>query len=211
MSRDLGVCPPADDLERLLAEQLIGVERETVESHVESCTTCQGRLERLSGEPARAARNSAAEPWPEPSAEFLRRLRESPPRADSGGLTPTSYVDDAPPWFERGRIAQYEVLEKLGKGGMGTVYKARHVELGKVVALKVLPDDQLDEVRVGRFKNEVRAIGRLDHPHIVGAHDAGEIGGVHYLVMDFVDGEDCERVLQRHGRLSVGDACEAIR
>jgi serine/threonine protein kinase len=210
MSRDLGLCPPADDLERLLAEQLSGPERETVESHVESCTTCQDRLERLSGEPARPVGNSALAAGPEPRAEFLRRLRETPPRADTSDLPASNHRHDLPSWFERGRIAQYEVLEKLGKGGMGTVYKARHVELGKVVALKVLPDDQMDEVRVGRFKNEVRAIGRLDHPHIVAAHDAGEVGGVHYLVMDFVDGEDFERVLQRHGQLSVADAYEAI-
>ncbi|HKB06343.1 MAG TPA: serine/threonine-protein kinase, partial [Gemmataceae bacterium] len=109
------------------------------------------------------------------------------------------------------RVGQYEVLEKLGSGGMGAVYKARHVELGKVVALKVLPADQVDEVRVGRFKNEVRAIGRLDHPHIVAARDAGEFSGVHYLVMDLVDGEDLGRVVERHGRLPIPDACEAIR
>jgi hypothetical protein len=94
---------------------------------------------------------------------------------------------------------------------MGTVFKARHAELGKVVALKVLPAGAMDEVRVARFRNEIRAIGRLDHPNIVAAHDAGEVGGVHFLVMDFVEGLDLARVLERHGRLSVPDACEAVR
>jgi hypothetical protein len=93
---------------------------------------------------------------------------------------------------------------------MGDVFKARHAELGKVVALKVLPAGQMDEVRVARFKNEIRAIGRLDHPNIVAAHDAGELGGVHFLVMDFVEGLDLARVLERQGRLSVPDACEAV-
>ena len=94
---------------------------------------------------------------------------------------------------------------------MGAVYKARHVELGKVVALKVLPAGDRSEVSLARFKNEMRAIGRLDHPHIVAAHDAGDIDGVHYLAMDLVDGVDLARLVKHHGPLSVADACEAIR
>jgi len=214
MSRDLGPCPPADDLERLLTEQLGASLRESVETHVESCSSCQDRLERLSVKPARTVKIavSGIGSGPEPSAEFLRRLRGTPPSWPNGkSPSITDSLDRLPRWFEHGRIGQYEILEKLGKGGMGTVYKARHAELGKIVALKVLPADQMDEVRIGRFKNEVRAIGQLDHPHIVAAHDAGETGGVHYLVMDFADGEDLGRVVDRYGRLSVADACAAIR
>jgi CHAT domain-containing protein/serine/threonine protein kinase len=212
MSPDVRLCPPVDDLERLLAEQLSGHERDTLESHIELCSTCQARLEQLSSQPPRTAavREHSASDDAEPRAEFLRRLYETPPASPSGP-SPTEVGDEIPMWFERGRIGQYEVLEKLGKGGMGTVYKARHVELGKIVAIKVLKAAQLDEVRIGRFKNEIRSIGRLNHPHIVAAHDAGEIGGVHYLVMDFVDGDDLGRVVERHGRLSVADACEAVR
>jgi serine/threonine protein kinase len=211
MSRDLGPCPPADDLERLLTEQLSAAERETVEMHVENCTTCQQRLDRMSETPARTARQQApnAGQWPEPSAEFLRRLRETPPPSTSGSSASNS-LDISAAW-RGGRVGQYDILEKLGKGGMGTVYKARHVELGKIVALKVLPTRDLDEIRVERFKNEVRAIGRLDHPHIVAAHDAGQASGVHFLVMELVDGEDLGRVVDRHGRLAVADACEVIR
>jgi hypothetical protein len=113
-------------------------------------------------------------------------------------------------WFEDGCLGRYEILGKLGAGGMGAVFKARHAELGKVVALKVLPAGQSDEVRVARFRNEVRAIGRLNHPNIVAAHDAGEIRGVHFLVMDFVEGMDLARLLDRRGRLSLSDACDAV-
>lgn len=213
MSGELGPCPSADDLERLLAEQLSGPERETIETHVEQCTTCQERLEWLSGEAEHpvTARVSAAVMELEPRADFLRRLRETPPQPTKGGPPITGRLGEVPLGSEFERIGQYEVLEKLAKGGMGAVYKARHVELGKVVALKLLTADHMDEVRISRFKNEVRAIGRLDHPHIVAAHDAGEVNGIHYLVMDFVDGEDLGRVVERHQRLSVPNACEAVR
>ena len=94
---------------------------------------------------------------------------------------------------------------------MGVVYKARHLDLGKVVALKVLPGGGAGEVHVARFRQEMRAIGRLAHPHIVAAHDAGEADGVHYLAMELVDGADLGRLARAHGRLGVADACAAIR
>src|SRR5262249_7315296 len=146
-----------------------------------------------------------------------------PPRAVvHGSGAPSSPGTGGPPprpagpataaaWLEQGRLGQYEILGRLARGGMGAVYKARHTELGKVVALKVLPVDQMDEVLVARFKNETRAMGRLAHPNVVAAHDAGESRGVHFLVMDFIDGVDLARVLEAVGRLSVPDACEAVR
>jgi serine/threonine protein kinase len=137
--------------------------------------------------------------------ETLASKTANEPSASATGKTPPGLG------FEHGRLGQYEILGKLGKGGMGTVFKARHTELGKLVALKVLPPDQMDEVLVARFKNEVRAIGCLDHPNVVTAYDAGEVRGVHYLVMHLVDGVDLARILQDQGRLSVPDACEVVR
>src|SRR4051812_17497470 len=202
-------CPSAGELERLLAEDLRGPERDGVESHVEACDSCQERLARLSEPSFRsAAPDGGAGSDPEPDENFLRRLRE---------LSPRTVTHDGPPAgpdatrFPGGRLGRYEVLEKLATGGMGAVYRARHVELGKVVALKVLPAADLSEVSLARFKNEMRAIGRLHHPHIVTAHDAGDVDGVHYLAMELVDGVDLARLVGRHGRLPVPDACEAVR
>jgi hypothetical protein len=227
MGADPSTCPSARTLERLLAEQLTGAERDSVETHVELCAPCQGQLESLVATALRQMAPDAPRPTesgPEPGENFLSRLKElAPPRADrsrTAPVPPPSAVGSQPslseptwvgPWLENGRLGQYEVLGKLGKGGMGAVFKARHTELGKLVALKVLPAEHMDEVGIARFKNEVRAIGKLDHPNIVVAHDAGESRGAHFLVMEFVDGMDLARVVARHGRLTTAEACEAVR
>ena len=109
-------------------------------------------------------------------------------------------------------MGDYELLKKLGQGGMGTVYQAQHVRLKRVVALKVLPANRLgNPAAITRFEREVEAVGRLDHPHIVRALDAREVDGIRFLVMEHVDGLDLAEVVARCGPLSVADACEAAR
>ncbi len=111
-----------------------------------------------------------------------------------------------------GEFGQYRLLAKLGEGGMGTVYKALHTRLEKVVALKMLPADRMkDESALARFNREMKAVGRLNHPNIVAAHDAGEIEGTHYLVMELVEGIDLSTLAGRLGQLDVPEACEIIR
>jgi len=110
------------------------------------------------------------------------------------------------------QIGDYELLEKIGRGGMGEVFKARHLHLRKIRALKVLPHHFLnDEQALARFRREVENCGRLEHPNIVQAHDAGEDNGVPFLVMEFVDGCNLDELVENSGRLSVGAACEVIR
>src|SRR5687768_2139258 len=84
---------------------------------------------------------------------------------------------------------RYQVLGLLGTGGMGAVYKARHRLMDRVVALKVIhPDLSGRPEIVSRFRREVWAAARLAHPNIVTAHDAGQAGATHFLVMEFVEG-----------------------
>jgi eukaryotic-like serine/threonine-protein kinase len=110
------------------------------------------------------------------------------------------------------RLGPYEVKERIGGGGMGTVYRAFHVKLKKWVALKVVRSDWLGDAQtVIRFQREMEAVGRLDHPNIVRATDAGEEGGVHYLVMEWVDGTDLANLVWFCGPLPVADACALIR
>ena len=114
--------------------------------------------------------------------------------------------------LELGTLGEYELLERLGQGGMGTVYKALHTKLDRVVALKVIASHRMHERQaVARFEREMKAIGRLDHPAIVHAMDAREIDGVPVLVMEYVDGMDLGRLVRRHGPIAMADACELIR
>jgi serine/threonine protein kinase len=114
------------------------------------------------------------------------------------------------------RLGDYELLEEIGHGGMGVVYKARQVYLNQTVALKILPHRYLDDVQaVSRFRREMQSIGGLNHPNIVRAYNAGEAGGVHFLVMEFVDGINLQQFVNLDfppgGPLGIGAACEVIR
>jgi hypothetical protein len=113
---------------------------------------------------------------------------------------------------------QLEILELLGHGGMGVVYKARQVRLDRLVALKILPPELgRDPAFAERFAREARALAKLTHPRIVGVHDFGESGGLFYLLMEFVDGVNLRGLLRR-GRLTPEEAlrivpqvCEALQ
>lgn len=101
-------------------------------------------------------------------------------------------------------FTRYELLEEIGSGGMGAVYKARQKFVGRLVAFKVLPPAlRNDAEALQRFEREAAALGRLKHPNVVGVFDAGVEGGFPYLAMEFVEGKNLRQVLQEHGRLSV--------
>lgn len=109
-------------------------------------------------------------------------------------------------------LDDYRLEAKLGEGGMGVVFRALHIRLEKHVALKILPS-HLTRVPslVERFQREMKAVGRLDHPNIVRAMDAGEVNGTHYLVMEYVDGTDLSRLVKAHGPSTVIETCEIVR
>ena len=109
-------------------------------------------------------------------------------------------------------LGAYEVLAKLGEGGMGEVYRAHDSRLGRDVALKVLPGGLAsDAARIDRFRREARAVAALTHPNIVTIYSVEEAGGVHFLTMELVDGETLERQLFSTGislvrLLDIGEA-----
>ncbi len=109
-------------------------------------------------------------------------------------------------------LGPYVLLDRLGTGGSGQVFKARHRKLNRIVALKTLrPDVLRDPEAVQRFYREIQVAGQLSHPNVVHAHEAGQIGNLMVLVMEYVDGSNLEQLVDRTGPLSVGLACECIR
>jgi serine/threonine protein kinase/Leucine-rich repeat (LRR) protein len=115
----------------------------------------------------------------------------------------------------RGRelwLGSYLLLERLGEGGMGTVFKARHQLMKRLVAIKLIRKDRLaDAEAVLRFYREIRAAAQLAHPNIVMAHDAAQVGDTHLLVMEYVEGTDLARLVKKGGPLPVARACQYVR
>ena len=109
------------------------------------------------------------------------------------------------------RFDRLKILDKIGAGGMGTVFLCEHLGLRKKVAVKVLPPDQAgDEGVRERFFREARAAAALDHPNIVRVHDMASSGGVHYIVMEYVEGQDLQSILNKYGAMPYGRACNYI-
>jgi WD40 repeat protein/serine/threonine protein kinase len=109
-------------------------------------------------------------------------------------------------------LGKYKLLEQLGSGGMGAVFKAQHVTMGRIVAVKILsPDSMKNQTAVARFHQEMEVAAKLDHPHIVAAYDADCVKEAHFLVMEYVPGQDLGRVLRRNPVLPIGWSCEVTR
>ncbi len=168
--------------------------------------------------------------------QFIRNLRESRlipaeevaslQKALQGSRTPHTVEDVAKLLVQSGKLTEYQaatisqgrpqslilgeyvLLNVLGKGGMGVVFRARHRLMDRVVALKTLPAGVIKPRTVQRFYREVKAAARLSHPNIVTAYDAGEHAGTHYLVMEYVAGRDLAAIVKEKGPLSLRQAID---
>ena len=97
-------------------------------------------------------------------------------------------------------LGHYTILEKLGQGGMGVVYKARDTHLDRFVAIKVLPPEKLgDPERKRRFVQEAKAASALNHPNIVTVHDITSDAGVDFIVMEYIAGQTLDQLIPRKG------------
>jgi WD40 repeat protein/serine/threonine protein kinase len=190
-------------------------------THISQCPVCQANLGTLNDaadtlvSQLRAA--APKEPFAdEPQCAAMMSRAMALPVAQQAGEPVPAAGEPAPVAAGQplplGELGDYQLLEKLGEGGMGAVYKARHVHLDRIVALKVLPAGRADDQRtVARFHREMKAVGRVDHPNIVRAMDARVIDGKPVLAMEYVEGLDLSEVSRRCGRLRIADACEIIR
>ena len=108
-------------------------------------------------------------------------------------------------------LGQYRLLDELGRGGMGQVFKACHTVMGRIVALKVLwPTPREHDLAQGWFEREVRTLTQLQHPNIVLAYDANEVDGVRFLVMEYVEGQNLQSLVREEGPLPIPLACDMM-
>lgn len=108
------------------------------------------------------------------------------------------------------QVGRYKVLDRIGRGGMASVFRAYDPEIDRVIAIKFLHSDLCsDEDYRARFLREARASGKLSHPNIVAVYDVGEIEGRPYIAMELVEGEPFNEVITKAGRMSVREVLES--
>ncbi|PSQ77801.1 MAG: hypothetical protein BRD35_02865 [Bacteroidetes bacterium QH_7_62_13] len=137
-------------------------------------------------------------------------LEEDPPKTSSGKGTGT--LSTNPETLVRDAMAdQYDIRKELGRGGMAIVYKAVQQNLGREVALKVLPQGMThDRKMLERFHREAQSAAQLNHPHIVTIFDEGEINGVHYMAMEYLQGRNLHAIIKEKGPVSPKQAVSLI-
>ena len=136
---------------------------------------------------------------PDDAPTYITPARPLPPSDPSLGLGPGS------------RLGSFEVIEAVGAGGMAAVLKARDLDLGREVALKILPPHMArDPENVTRFKHEARAAARLDHDNVARVFACGEDGGLHFIAFEFVEGETLRAQIERRGPLSAGECVRSM-
>src|SRR5262245_23511828 len=109
-------------------------------------------------------------------------------------------------------LGNYVILERLGEGGMGQVFKARNWKIGRIVAVKVIRKERLSNPQaLKRFQREIHAASQLAHPNVVTAYDADTIGDTQLFAMEYVEGIDLAKLVKEKGPLPVARACDYIR
>jgi serine/threonine protein kinase len=170
-----------------------------IQGHIAQCPHCRAVLKSL------------------PPDEFTTLLREavklpSPPGHDGRLPGPVALTLDPEVPAALLDHPRYRVVDKLGAGGMGTVFLAEHRLMKRLVALKVIHPKLLARPSAAaRFQREVEACGKLSHPNIAAAHDAEHVEDIHFLVMEYVEGQDLGQVVKERGPLPASQACDYIR
>jgi hypothetical protein len=189
------------------------------------CSTCGERLDSKAADDLNAAATIDSNEF---SAEQETIAPPSTPRGPSSAPTParsprtpsssagelTSSDPITGGRFVPGQIIaeRYRIVAMAGRGGMGEVYRAEDLKLGQLVAIKFLPESlSQDAAALERFHSEVRIARQVSHPNVCRVFDIGEVDGVPFLSMEFVDGEDLASVVRRIGRLSPDKATEVAR
>jgi serine/threonine-protein kinase len=194
------------ELEKVLSDHSLAElsleQQEAVAAHVDGCDACREKwgLDQQSRVLHTAAK--ALRPSKDIAASVMARIDQEAPPADKAESEANGPK----------RLGGFELLGRLGKGGMGTVLKARQVSMDRLVALKILPKKLAEnEQFVQRFLREARSAARLRHPHIVQAHDVGRVEGYYFFAMEYVDGKTLEAIVREEGPLEQGRALAVMK
>jgi serine/threonine protein kinase len=211
-------CPHNDELASFVRCELSDGMVANVLEHLDQCPQCEETVAKLEHTLQSVLPGAAATMINMPFAEesgcqraiqtLVTEFADTIPNAGREGDGRPVSEPAAPPEFQT--LRDFRIIEKVGQGGMGAVYKAVHQRMQRTVALKVLPSAMIgDQSAVARFNREMSVLGQLNHPNIVQAFDAGDHDGQQYLAMEFIEGQDLTAVLCRHRRLSIPNACLA--
>lgn len=203
-------CPSED----VLLEYLLGVADDfvsvSIDTHISTCDPCNQRLTELESTHGAQLRETLQAPSlhdaPDPAPADAQQAIDAAWRAVQRRLCEDLSTGASPV-----SVGQYRILERIGCGGMGSVYRAEHTQLKKIVALKLIPTEWSHPQTLQRFEREIRAAGQLQHPGIVTATDAGTHSGMQYLAMEFVDGLDLGKLSRVICPIPTADACEIAR
>jgi serine/threonine protein kinase len=217
-----GACPGRDDLSAFHVGNLPAADLDAIARHLHDCPRCGDTLDRLS-DTADPLLTELRKPAPASALSEAERRRSAALAERAAGQVRTAYpgpqstAAESPaaaalPDPQPASLGQYDLLAKVGAGGMGQVFKARHRLMNRVVALKVIHKRHLDHPgAVERFQREIRALAQLSHPNIVGAQYADQVGETHFLVMEFVEGVTLAQLVKDEGPLPVPRACAYVR
>ncbi|MEO8268500.1 MAG: serine/threonine-protein kinase, partial [Aureliella sp.] len=216
-------CPAQKALLRYLRGETSDDQTESIENHLVKCSQCQDQLEILSEEPDSLMRMVADAVVPQlvasaktGGAQSSARVPYPPVHNAASNARNSNSMSPSQLAFVRAEpvnmIRDYRLMECIGQGGMGSVYRAWHVGMNRHVALKILKSDRMASTEaVSRFKREIMLVAKLEHPQIVRALDAGEHDGLPYFVMEFVSGIDLSQLVRRVGPLPTPEACQIVR
>jgi len=178
------------------------------QSTFEQCALASGLLTRAQIDEARAGVRWSEGDEPDPSAPPSDRQLSD--RLVEMGLLNVWQAEQLLNGRTKFNLGPYLIVDSIGQGGMGQIFKAQHGKMGRVVAVKVLPRDKSTPEAVASFTREIRALASMDHPKLVAALDAGQDGNVHYLVTEYVPGMDLRKLVRRDGPLSISVAAGII-
>lgn len=203
----LTTCPSKSELRSLTIGELAEDQSDEIFDHLRDCPHCEQQLTEI-----------------DTADDTLIRHLQDDTDDDRFGIEPECQLavakalgslassqerrDDSRQDLLPDTIGEYEIVRPIGRGGMSSVYLARHAKLGREVAVKVLSSHRLAEPRtLERFNTEMRMVGSLTHPNIVTAFDAREVDGVAVLVTEYIDGFDAGAIVRRLGAVSLADSC----